>query len=64
MAKERINEDGERERQCAKCLEWWPADTEFFYSTGRKARPKLHSYCKACYLEWKAARRAICRVTG
>jgi hypothetical protein len=34
------------EAQCAKCLEYWPADEEFFYM--RHGKP--HSWCKACYL--------------
>ena len=33
------------EVQCAKCREFWPADTEFFFFN--KGKP--HSYCKACY---------------
>ncbi len=37
------------ERLCADCGEWWPATREFFFTTGRKTKPKLHSYCKACY---------------
>ena len=36
-----------REKQCSRCGEWWPADTEFFYRNGAG----LHSYCKACVLE-------------
>lgn len=39
-----VTEIGE-EVQCAKCLEFWPADSEFFYFT--RGRP--HSWCKACY---------------
>jgi hypothetical protein len=34
------------EVQCAKCLEFWPADVEFFYFNAGKP----HSWCKACYL--------------
>ncbi len=33
------------EVQCAKCLDFWPADPEFFYF--HKGKP--HSWCKACY---------------
>ena len=44
----RINEDGEREKFCPRCKEWWPADKEFFYSNGHRG---LHSLCKACYIE-------------
>lgn len=33
------------EIQCAKCLEFWPAEKDFFYFN--KGRP--HSWCKDCY---------------
>jgi len=55
MLKERFGEEGEMERYCPKCQEWWPADREFFYTTGSKG--ELHSWCKACYGEWRNARR-------
>jgi RNase P subunit RPR2 len=44
----RINEDCDLEKYCSGCQEWWPADTEFFYSAGDG---KLGNICKACYLE-------------
>lgn len=47
---------GERERWCNRCLEWWPASREFFYTTGNQGR--LHSWCKACYQERRKLRRA------
>lgn len=38
------------EKYCARCVEWWPGDREFFF-----AQPGgilgLHSVCKACYHE-------------
>jgi hypothetical protein len=37
-----------RELLCNRCKEFWPADKEFWYSH--------HSWCKACYLEWRAER--------
>ena len=40
----RMTEIGE-EIQCAKCLEFWPADGEFFY----KEKGKWHRLCKDCY---------------
>lgn len=49
MAKTRVNEDGELEKLCYKCGEWWPADEEFFYPG--------FAQCKACYLEAKYAKR-------
>jgi RNase P subunit RPR2 len=45
---ERINEDGEKEKYCPSCDEWWPADKEFFFSGGHG---DLMARCKACYLE-------------
>jgi hypothetical protein len=42
------------EKQCARCKEWWPADTEFFYRKG----DGLHSYCRACFLERRGELRA------
>ena len=53
----RINEDGEREKYCPRCQDWWPADKEFFYTSGKMSR-QLHSWCKACYQEWRKVRRA------
>ena len=35
------------EKLCARCHEFWPADTEFFHRKGTG----LHSYCKACVTE-------------
>ncbi len=55
QSKERVSEDGSLERYCSKCQDWWPADREFFYTTGSKK--KLHSWCKACYNDWRNARR-------
>lgn len=37
-----------REKRCARCGEWWPADEEFFHRLGGR---RLHSYCKACVTE-------------
>lgn len=62
MNKERINEDGELERYCPRCDEWWPADREFFYTTG--SDEELHSWCKACYQERRNARRRVKRLAG
>jgi len=33
------------EIQCAKCLDFWPADPEFYFFSKGKA----HSWCKDCY---------------
>ncbi|KKL64537.1 hypothetical protein LCGC14_2164010 [marine sediment metagenome] len=45
--REALNGDGELERQCARCNEWWPADTEFYHRNIRHPGG-LHLYCKAC----------------
>lgn len=47
--RQRLDEDGQLEQQCIKCLEWWPADEEFYYPN--------FATCKACYLEVKYAKR-------
>jgi hypothetical protein len=43
----RLDEDGELEKLCTRCQDWWPATTEFFYADG----DKLTAYCKACWQE-------------
>lgn len=35
------------ERRCTKCNEYWPEDSEFFYSS----KGKIQQPCKACYVE-------------
>lgn len=40
----------EPEKLCAKCLEYWPADTEFFYRHARMP-DGLDRTCKACLSE-------------
>lgn len=44
----RINEDGEVEKLCGHCLEYWPFDDEFFHRNGSG---NLSSPCKACRVE-------------
>lgn len=46
-----IDENGDIEKRCSKCRDYWPADTEFFYAT--KVRDGLTDWCKACYVEWR-----------
>jgi hypothetical protein len=45
------------EKLCTGCKEWWPADPEFFYADASDATGLFYR-CKACYEEWKQARRA------
>lgn len=46
----RMDEFGNLEKRCARCKEYWPADTEFFYAT-RSTQDGLHNWCRACYVE-------------
>lgn len=40
---------------CPRCADYWPADTEFFFPANRATG--LNTYCKACFIEWRAERR-------
>jgi hypothetical protein len=42
-----------QEKLCTRCVEWWPADLEFFYADPDGAAGLFYC-CKACYQEWKA----------
>lgn len=42
------------EARCSKCRDWWPIDREFFYFQNDG---KPHSWCKACYVAWRNAKR-------
>lgn len=46
--------------RCSGCHSWWPADREFFYML---PNGQPHSWCKACYIADRAARRAA-KVAG
>ena len=46
----RINEDGDVEKLCFHCGEYWPADSEFF-SVARGKPDGLSWHCKACQSE-------------
>lgn len=52
-------EEGELHKRCSRCREYWPADREFFYPAYHVAH-RLHTYCKACYVEqrWPNGRAA------
>src|SRR3990172_4272192 len=50
----RLNEDGEIEKHCPGCGEWWYADHEFFHYN--KNNPDgLATYCHACQSEKRLA---------
>lgn len=36
-------------KRCARCKDYWPADSEFFYAA--QSPDGLNSWCKACYIE-------------
>lgn len=44
-------------RQCSRCLEWWPASSEYFTPSRRGDALNLHSWCKACSAEAKQEQR-------
>ena len=44
------------EKQCSKCLDWWPKDSEFYHREA-KITGGLAMWCKACWSEYRAARR-------
>jgi hypothetical protein len=35
------------EKRCSRCCDYWPADSEFFYTVPSKA-DGLNDWCKAC----------------
>jgi hypothetical protein len=47
MVKRVISTELGTERRCTKCNEYWPEDSEFFYTSGGK----IQQPCKACYCE-------------
>lgn len=53
-----FDEDGELEKRCSKCREYWPADTEFYFAfAGCTHRDGLHCMCKSCVNESRKAPR-------
>jgi len=46
--------DGQLEKRCCACKEYWPADTEFFYRH-RGGADGLSDYCKACHAAMREA---------
>lgn len=45
--------EGQLEKRCGACGEYWPADSEFFYRH-RTGADGLQSYCKACHTVMQA----------
>lgn len=54
----RFDEDGEPEKQCTKCKDWWPATLEFFY---RDPKVGFNAWCKPCWTEHRRERRLKAR---
>lgn len=46
--------EDELHKKCSRCGDYWPADREFFYPSPQ-CRCGLHTYCRACFLEIRAA---------
>lgn len=41
-----------KEKLCLECLEYFPADTDFFWATGRikkDGKPQIAAACKVCF---------------
>jgi hypothetical protein len=56
----RFDEDGELEKRCSTCREYWPADSDFFYT--HHAEPDgLHSLCRDCHLQSRDRSKAKAR---
>ena len=45
-------------KRCAKCLDWWPNDDEFYHRSGRTWR----TTCKACHNERQQIRHQMSRI--
>lgn len=65
----RTTDDGDTERYCGRCHEWWPATFDYFHRAGMR----FQTWCKACFLEYQRERphrptvrraRATSRVYG
>jgi hypothetical protein len=50
MGAYRYDADGDLEKRCSTCGDYWPADNEFFYAD-RGDPDGTGGTCKACYLE-------------
>lgn len=51
----RYNDDGDLEKFCDDCCEYWPADDEFFQSCAQ-AIDGISKSCRACCAEVKRTR--------
>ncbi|BCP56294.1 hypothetical protein K32_49110 [Kaistia sp. 32K] len=47
--------DGETEKSCSRCQEWWPQTDEFYSFI--HSRGHYHNECRACRAQQQANRR-------
>jgi hypothetical protein len=48
-----------KEKQCTRCEDWWPADTEFFRRQAKPGSPnRLAPWCRACEADYQTEKRA------
>ena len=52
-----------REKSCASCGEFWPADSEFYLSDYKRS-DGLSSWCKGCLLASKRKQREKSKLDG
>lgn len=52
----RLNEDGDLEKYCLRCQDWWPADTDFFHAD-KVVKGGLCSWCKACVAQYRVIKK-------
>lgn len=50
--KYRRSPEGDLEKRCSKCREYFPATLEFFYRE-YKDHDTLYAWCKACYCAYR-----------
>lgn len=48
----RINENGEIEKLCNRCWDWFPCTDEYFYKTNIITKDCLFPYCKKCNIKF------------
>ena len=59
---ERLDDEGVIERQCTKCLEWWPADSEFYKKNDRGTG--LLTHCIGCRRDYWRERQVRLKEVG
>lgn len=54
----RRDEEGELEKRCGRCRQYWPADNASFYAS-RNEFDGLHRWCKGCFAIHRARYRRV-----